>query len=137
MEGGRTMQARRQIGFTLLLVFALLSVITCVYSQSTTIQLISHETAIGKPYPYQEIGAGVGTPIISPDGRHVAFSSIRAIRVGEPKRFTVVDGVEAKGYDGFVGESPLKFSSPKVVYGVVMRGIAEEYLRIEVEIVDK
>jgi hypothetical protein len=77
----------------------------------------------GKEYD----GIAKGTPIFSPDSKHLAYLARR----GE-KWFVVIDGEEGKEYDGFLLGSKLVFDSPKSFHTLAIRGI--EIFRVEVQI---
>lgn len=59
----------------------------------------------------------IGAPIFSPDSQRVAYEA----QLGE-KWIVVVDGVEGKGYDGFLRGSQIIFDSSERLHSLAING---------------
>jgi hypothetical protein len=69
-----------------------------------------------------------GSLVFSPDSRRVAYLAQRG-----DKALVVVDGVEGKEYEGFLGGGGLVFDSPTQLHALAVSG--GELFRVEIEIV--
>lgn len=92
---------------------------------SRKIRLVIREVSLGKIHP----GIVERTLVVSPDSQRVAYVAVRSGRW-----LVVVDELEGKEYDGFLG-SRLVFDSPKLLHTLVVWH--NKFFRVEVEIVEE